>query len=69
MKLDNKLLSRLALGLSLAVVSCDTGQPAKQQPKVREKDTLNQRQEISREDTGSVPVLRNPNDCPACGMG
>ncbi|OJV53699.1 MAG: hypothetical protein BGO31_02240 [Bacteroidetes bacterium 43-16] len=64
MKLDNKLLSSVALGLSLAVASCDTGQPVKQQP-----ETQGQHPAIGREDTGSVPVLRNPDDCPACGMG
>ncbi|RYD95877.1 MAG: hypothetical protein EOP54_15005 [Sphingobacteriales bacterium] len=69
MVLNNKILSQLVLGLSLAVASCDPGQPATQQPGIQPKDTIKERPELSKEDTANVPVLRDPNNCPACGMG
>lgn len=69
MQLNKKILGGLALGLSLAMTSCESGQPATQKPEIQTKDTINDHPELSKEDTGDVPVLRDPNNCPACGMG
>lgn len=69
MELNKHLLNKMVLGLGLAVASCDSGQPATQQPEIQRKDTIKQQQELSKEDTANVPVLRDPNNCPACGMG
>lgn len=69
MILNNKILSGLALGLSLAVAACGTGQPDTQQPVNQGEDTLKGQPGISKEDTTEVPVLHDPHNCPACGMG
>lgn len=69
MKLNNKILSGLALGLSLTAAACSNGQPDTQQPVNQNKDTTMGHPEISKEDTADVPVSHDPNYCPACGMG
>lgn len=69
MVLNNKILSGLVLGLGLSVAACGTGQPDTQPPVNQAKDTLKEQPQISKEDTANVPVLRDPNNCPACGMG
>lgn len=69
MHLNKKVLGALALGLGLAAASCGTEQPATQQPGIHRKDTIKKHPELSKEDTANVPVLHDPNNCPACGMG
>ncbi|GEM_PF-1411428 len=69
MVLNNKIVTQLVLGLGLAVSSCGEGQPATQKPEIQGKDTIKEHPELSKEDTADVPVLRDPNNCPACGMG
>ncbi len=69
MELKKKLLNQLVLGLGLAVASCDVGQPAQQRPETRKADGIKQRPAPGKEDTANVPVLRDPDNCPACGMG
>lgn len=69
MHLNKKVLGGLALGLGLAAASCGTEQPATQQPGIHRKDTIKKHRELSKEDTANVPVLHDPNNCPACGMG
>lgn len=69
MELDKSLLNKLVLGLGLALASCGPGQPAIQQPGVQRKDTSSAQPEPSKEDTANVPIPRDPNNCPACGMG
>lgn len=69
MVLNHKILSGVALGLSLAVTACGTGQPDTQQPVNQDNDTLIQTPGIGKEDTVDTFAPYDPGNCPACGMG
>lgn len=69
MHLNKKILGSLVLGLGLAAASCGTEQPATQQPGIPTRDTIREHPAPSNEDTANVPLLQDPDNCPACGMG
>ena len=69
MHLNKKVLGALALGLGLAAASCGAEQLATQQPGIQRQDTIKEHRELSNEDTANVPLLQDPDNCPACGMG
>ncbi len=69
MVVNNKILTQLVLGLGLTVSSCGEGQSAMQKPEIQGKDTIKEHQALSKEDTANVPLLQDPDNCPACGMG